>query len=326
VSPVSPDSPLVSVDSLRVEFKDRRALDDVTLSIGRGQIVALLGPNGAGKSTLVRCISGQQRPDGGSVSLDGRDPFTDDEVRSRIGIVPQALAVFPSLTVEENLNAFAQMMDVPGGERAERVEQVLTRVHLAHRRTDIAEKLSGGMQRLLNLGAGLLHGPSIVLMDEPTVGIDRRARFRFRDLLAALRDEGLSIVLTTHELEEAELLAEELIVLADGKLLASGPANTLLGDAFGERRELRLSTQVPLDGEAVPPQLMGLVTRLGLEAGENDNAGVWRGLVRASDPACSELFELCSTMGPGVAEFRMRRPGLGRLLDHLHASGSKESA
>lgn len=310
---------LLELSHISYRYDNAFGIEDVSFNVDRGQIVVLLGPNGAGKSTLLRCVAGVQEPAHGTVHLDGANPAKDREARGRIGIVPQNNAVFETLTVHENLHAFGLLLGLEPAMCAERVDQTLAMTGLASRAGQRADSLSGGMLRMLNLGAGLLHDPPLILLDEPTVGIDRAAQRRFRTLLRDLKARGKAILLTTHDLQEAELVADHVLVLADGRLRGAGRMDELIAEAFGARRELRVVLEPADAGDderrARRHVVVGHLARLGLDEEEADT--IWAGLVDPVDADCKALLNDAEQPLPVVVQWTLGKPGLGRLIDLL---------
>lgn len=215
--------PPLELEALTKSFAGRPALAGVSLELRESEVLGLLGPNGAGKSTLVRTIMGRVRPDGGVVRLFGRaaEPG-DNAARERVGVVPQEIALYPLLTVRENLTVFGRYFGLHGGELGKAIADALLWSALADREKDQVKTLSGGMKRRLNMAAGVLHRPRILLLDEPTVGVDPQSRERIYDMIESLRKDGVSLIYTTHYMEEAERLCDRIAVMDRGKVIAVG--------------------------------------------------------------------------------------------------------
>ena len=218
----------LSVRDARKRFGSVQALDSASLDLRPGELVGLLGPNGAGKTTLIRAIAGRLRLDAGTIEIEGR-PVTPGVTRPELGIVPQELAVYPNLTPRENLEVFGRLYGVPSSALADRVNRALDYAALADRASEPVKRLSGGMKRRLNIVCSLLHEPRIVLLDEPTVGVDPQSRERIYEMLAELRQRGVSVLLTTHHLDEAEVRCERIVIIDHGKVIASGTLADLSG-------------------------------------------------------------------------------------------------
>jgi ABC-2 type transport system ATP-binding protein len=209
---------------LAYSYGERPAIDGVSLRIERGEIFGLLGPNGAGKTTTISCIAGLRRPSRGSMSFDGRAyaPASDDSHRARIGIVPQDLAIYGELSARENLEFFGRLHGLEGGALAAAVGRALQLAGLAERAGDRVDSFSGGMKRRLNLAAGDLHAPDLLLLDEPTAGVDPQSRNHLFDALDQLRRSGRTLLLTTHYMEEAERMCDRIAILDVGRVIAAG--------------------------------------------------------------------------------------------------------
>ena len=211
---------MLELREVRKRYGDRTAVDGLSFDVRRGEIFGLLGPNGAGKTTTVHLGVGLLAPDGGEVALAGLGSPRDPAVRSRIGVAPQSLALYEELTAAENLEFFGRVYGLAGSRLAERVAWALDFVGLTDRRHDRAATYSGGMKRRLNLAAALVHDPELILLDEPTVGVDPQSRNAIFEKVLALREAGRTIVYTTHYMEEAERLCDRVAILDQGKLLA----------------------------------------------------------------------------------------------------------
>jgi ABC-2 type transport system ATP-binding protein len=228
-------------------FGDRRALDGVTLELKAGEILGLLGPNGAGKTTLVRSVVGRVRPQSGTVRVLGRPP-DDPESKANVGYVTQEIALYPLLSPEENLEAFGRYQGLRGGALATAVDESLRWTGLADREKEKTERLSGGMKRRLNIAAGTIHGPRLLLLDEPTVGVDPQSRERIYGMIEELRSRGVSILYTTHYMEEAERLCDRIAIIDHGRVIALGTKDELVRSTLPAARMLTIELETPLAG------------------------------------------------------------------------------
>jgi ABC-2 type transport system ATP-binding protein len=221
--------PLLEVRDLRKRYRDRAALDGVSFAVEPGEMFGLLGPNGAGKTTLLSIVAGLLDPTAGEVRLQGQR-FTRrrKDLRPLIGIVPQDLAIYNELTARENLRFFGQLYGLGGAALARRVDDVLAAVALADRADERAGTFSGGMKRRLNLGAGLVHGPSLLLLDEPTTGVDPQSRNHIFEEVRRRNRDGLTIIYTSHYMEEVQALCPRLGIIDHGRLIALGTLESLL--------------------------------------------------------------------------------------------------
>jgi ABC-2 type transport system ATP-binding protein len=218
--------------NLRKTYGALVAVDDVSLTLENGRILALLGPNGAGKTTTVSMIATIVRPDRGEIRIDGTRLDGDtDAAKRKLGIVPQDLALYEELSARDNLRFFGSLYNIGGAELDRAVAAALEMVGLIDRARDRVKVFSGGMKRRLNLAAGLLHDPDILLLDEPTVGVDPQSRNAIFDNLEQLKKQGKALLYTTHYMEEAERLADRIVVIDHGKVIAD---DTLQGLTRGD--------------------------------------------------------------------------------------------
>lgn len=217
-------------------FGANKALDNVNLELRKGEWLALLGPNGAGKTTLVRSIAGRVRLDSGTIALDGD--------RNRVlGIVPQEIALYAKLTATENLQCFGSLMGVQASMLKDRVDWALEFTGLTDRANELTGTFSGGMKRRLNIACSVLHKPPIVLLDEPTVGVDPQSRQRIWEMLDRLRRDGASLLLTTHQLDEAQQICDRIVVIDHGRVIADGTFNELVSATIGTERRVSLQLE-----------------------------------------------------------------------------------
>lgn len=221
---------MLQLTSVTKRYGALTALDGITLEIGAGEFFGLLGPNGAGKSTLMSLVSGLRAPDGGTLMLDGAPlSAAAPATRTQLGLVPQNIALYDDLTAEQNLRIFGELYGLRGGTLRARIDEALEAVQLSDRRRHAVKTFSGGMQRRLNLVAALLHKPKVLLCDEPTVGVDPQSRNAIFDLLERLNREGLTVIYSTHYMEEATRLCSRIGIIDHGKILGLGSLEALLG-------------------------------------------------------------------------------------------------
>jgi ABC-2 type transport system ATP-binding protein len=244
---------MLQVDRLTKRYGDRVAVNAISFSIAQGETVGLLGPNGAGKTTTIAMISGISRPDGGEVTLSGVSLAQDaNALKRRVGLVPQDLALFDELSAWANLQLFGGLYGIGAAELKARAETALAMVGLADRSTDRVKTFSGGMKRRLNIAGALLHDPDLILLDEPTVGVDPQSRNAIFDNLEELKRRGKTLLYTTHYMEEAERLCDRVLILDHGRILANDTV------AYFKRQHTNL--------EAAFMQLTGRALRDGAEA------------------------------------------------------------
>jgi ABC-2 type transport system ATP-binding protein len=236
-------------------FGPTQALDGAGLALERGQLLLLLGPNGAGKTTLIRAVAGRVRLDAGGIELLGRklDPAAQCGRRA-LGVVPQEIALYELLTARENLEVFGTFHGLRGAALAEQVRAALDWTGLADRADEPIKRYSGGMKRRLNIACGVLHQPEVVLLDEPTVGVDPQSRERIWEMLDKLKQGGASLVLTTHQLDEAQTHGDRIVIIDHGKTIAAGTFHELVEQTVGTRRLITLSLDRPFSGDGVAPE------------------------------------------------------------------------
>jgi len=242
--------PALSVVNLWKRYGGTQALSGTSFQLAVGERLALLGPNGAGKTTLIRSMCGRVRPDQGEVLLLGQS-IRNTGVLQQMGVIPQDLAIYQDLTARENLECFGQLHGLRSRALRERVKWALHWIGLEDRANELTRRFSGGMKRRVNIACGVLHRPRILLLDEPTVGVDPQSRQRIFDMLDELNQLGTSIVLTTHHLDEAETRSDRIIIIDHGKVVADGKLEDLISSTIGARRQVVIETEGIL--VAAPP-------------------------------------------------------------------------
>ena len=238
---MSDEAPVLTCRGLRKRFGDLEAVRDVSFDIARSETYGLLGPNGAGKTTTISMICGLLRRDAGEVLVAGRQVDTSSvAAKAAIGYVPQDIAIYPDLTARENLTFFARLYGLDAATRASRVSEVLDVVGLTERAGDRADEFSGGMKRRLNIGIGLLHQPQLLILDEPTVGVDPQSRNAILESVERLSAAGMGVLYTTHYMEEAERLCDRVGIIDEGELKAEGTRRDLVS-LVGQHDTIRLT-------------------------------------------------------------------------------------
>lgn len=220
---------MLKVENLYKEFGNVKAVEGISFEVKKGQVFGLLGPNGAGKSTTISIISTLLNPTSGDVLFEGKSILKDPKsIRQKLGVVPQDIALYPTLTGYENLSFWGNIYGLKGAELKKRVNEISDIIGLNGRLKDKVEKYSGGMKRRLNIGAALLHMPELLIMDEPTVGIDPQSRNHILDTVLELNKQGITIIYTSHYMEEVEYLCNEICIMDEGKIIASGTQQELV--------------------------------------------------------------------------------------------------
>lgn len=272
----------IQLEALRKSYGTLAAVDGISFSVHPAEVFGLLGPNGAGKTTTISMITGLAAPDEGAVKVNGLPP-SDPKARGRMGLAPQAVAIYDELTGRENVAFFGKLYGLSGTRLKKRVEDALGFVGLSERARDKAGTYSGGMKRRLNLAAALVHEPQLIILDEPTVGVDPQSRNAIFDSVKALRGAGCTVVYTTHYMEEAQRLCDRVAIMDHGKLLALDTVEALVAE-------------------------YGTVTTIVLERSEGDER------IETTDPA-GELARL-SAAG-ALTRFRVESPNLEQVFLHL---------
>jgi len=227
---------MLLVRGLIKSFGSRIAVEGVGFTIAAGEIYGLLGPNGAGKTTTISMIAGILARDAGEITIDGIDIDLGSPARALIGIVPQSISLYLDLTGRENLDFWGRMYDLSGNALHRAIDNALNAVGLTQRADEIVSTYSGGMQRRLNLACGVLHQPKLLILDEPTVGVDPQSRSAIFDLVERLRDQGAAVLYTTHYMEEAERLCARIGIIDGGKLIAEGTRTQLIASLAQDTR------------------------------------------------------------------------------------------
>ena len=245
--------PMVEAKVLVKHYGKVEALKGIDFAISRGEIFGLIGPNGAGKTTTVNILSAYIKPTSGKALVDGKDVTSSPyEIKEIIGVVPQEIAIYSDLSAQENLRFFGRVYGLSKGSLTERIDYLLELVGLKERRRQPTQRFSGGMKRRLNMAIGLLHQPSLLLLDEPTLGVDPQTREHIFDTILKLRDGGTTILYTTHYLEEVERLCDHIAIIDEGRIVAQGTLEELLS-----LREEAVKVEKPRGLEQVFIQLTG---------------------------------------------------------------------
>lgn len=309
---------MIEVRELRKQFGQLLAVEDVSFSAPAGQIFGLLGPNGAGKSTTINCIAGLLTPSAGTISVLGHDVVSDPiSARTSLGIVPQELALYEDLSARENLKFWGGAYGLKGKELDARVATVLAQIGLQDRADDSPEKYSGGMKRRLNFGCGIVHQPKVLLLDEPTVGVDPQSRERLLEQVREQVKRGTCVLYTTHYMEEAEALCDQLAIVDHGKVIAQGNMEQLRR-MMGERDVLRVNGV--FDEEAVRQSISQLddVELLNVDPNQVQLAA------ERATRRLPELLNALANAGAEIHETTLARPNLESLFLRLTGKALRE--
>jgi ABC-2 type transport system ATP-binding protein len=302
---------VLAAEGLNKKFDDLVAVDGVSFEIAEGETFGLLGPNGAGKTTSISMVAGLLEPDSGTVRVGGTPIRTNStDGRAEIGLVPQELAIYPDLTGAENLRFFGRLYEMRGEELEKRVAEVLEVIGLTDRKDDLTREYSGGMQRRLNNGIGLLHRPRLLILDEPTVGVDPQSRNAILESVEELSGQGIAILYTTHYMEEAERLCDRVAIIDQGVIQAEGTRRELVS-LVGEKDRISVTSSGDLTGIARAAAGLPGVT----EASASDH-GIE---VLTADAATllPSLMSCFSSVGASITGVQIFEPNLEAVFLHL---------
>mgnify|MGYP003997967795 CR=1 FL=1 len=307
--------PIVTVNDLHKTYDDEEAVRGVSFQIAKGEIFGLLGPNGAGKTTTISMLTGLLEPTSGSVKMNGEDLTSNSNgLKSKIGFVPQELALYPTLSAYDNLIFFGRIYNLNGKVLKERVAEVLEIVGLTDRAKDRIDTYSGGMKRRINIAAGLLHQPEILFLDEPTVGVDPQSRNAIFESVGKLNRAGLTILYTTHYMEEADRLCNRVAIVDQGKIIALDTPNSLIRSMGGGLLKVGL-----LNGKLKSVQKESLKLSNIKDIQVQENQLIIR-TTRAQEALVSVL-EITSKLDATVTSLEILEPNLETVFIHL--TGSK---
>jgi ABC-2 type transport system ATP-binding protein len=314
---------IVEVQELRKQYdppKGVLAVDGVSFAIEKGEIFSLLGPNGAGKSTTISMLSCLLRPTDGDASVCGHSIAKQPQaVKESIGVAPQDIALYGDMSARENLHFWGTMYGLSGPALNTRVDEVLELITLVDRQKDRVEKFSGGMKRRVNIGVALLHKPKVLYLDEPTVGIDPQSRRAILDGILALRDQGMTILYTTHYMAEAQELSDRIGIVDQGKLIALGTHDELV-KLVGEKAEIHLGVDKHL--HEVSERWCALA---GVGCTDSEDEGMQATLVvDDANAVLPSLFEAAAAVGARITSVNVVEPNLETVFLHLTGRALRE--
>lgn len=303
--------PAIQVQKIEKSFGTLKAVQGVSFDVQQGEIFSLLGPNGAGKTTLISMLSCLLSPNEGDAVIMGHSVRRDARaVKKVLGVVPQDIALYEDLSARENLAFWGKMYGLRGAALNKRVDEVLDLIGLTERAKDRVSKYSGGMKRRVNIGVALLHKPKVIYMDEPTVGIDPQSRRSILDGVVALKEQGMTVLYTTHYMEEAQELSNHIAIMDHGKLIACDTHDALL-QLVGHKDRITLTINTP--GERVV-EAWRTAPGVANVAAEN---GTFQLLVDDSNQALPRLFEIASEGGLRITSVEIQSPNLETVFLHL---------
>ncbi|RPJ28198.1 MAG: ATP-binding cassette domain-containing protein [Chloroflexi bacterium] len=301
----------IEVLDLHKSFGETQAVQGVSFDVRQGEIFSLLGPNGAGKTTTISMLSCLLRPDAGDARVMGHSISTDAMgVKSVLGVVPQEIALYEDLSARENLTFWGKMYGLRGAGLKSRVDEVLDVIGLRDRAGERVGKYSGGMKRRVNIGLALLHKPKVIYMDEPTVGIDPQSRRNILDSVVALKDQGMTVLYTTHYMEESQELSDHIAIMDHGKMMACGTHEELV-KLIGQQTRIDLSLNVE------PSKILDVwrtIKGVSHISSEEERISV---LVEDSNQVLPRLFEAAAHSSTRITSVEIREPNLEAVFLHL---------
>ncbi|MDH4143389.1 MAG: ABC transporter ATP-binding protein [Chloroflexota bacterium] len=303
--------PLLECRDLHKRYGDRTAVDGISFTIAPGETYGLLGPNGAGKTTTISMLCGLLRRDGGDVTVAGRPVDVGaTEAKAAIGYVPQDLAIYPDLTARENLRFFGRLQRLGGRALDQRIDEILALTDLADRARDRVDSFSGGMKRRLNIGIGLLHEPQLLVLDEPTVGVDPQSRNAILASVDELGRAGMAVLYTTHYMEEAERLCDRIGIIDEGRIKAEGTRRELVA-LVGQKDRVEL-----IVSEAVEPATAALATLAPVEEAISGDGRIELVVDQARNHL-AHILETATAAGATVKSVEVIEPDLEAVFLHL---------
>lgn len=302
---------MLKVENLQKSFGNINAVDGIAFEVKKGEVFGLLGPNGAGKSTTISMISTLLPPSGGVILFEGKNILEDPKaIQRKLGVVPQDIALYPTLSGYENLSFWGNMYGLSGSELRKRIGEVSEIVGLNGRIKDRVDKYSGGMKRRLNIGAALLHMPELLIMDEPTVGIDPQSRNHILDTVLELNRRGMTIIYTSHYMEEVEYLCSRICIMDQGRIIASGTKDELVEKAGGK-------TEIALALESEGQESLELFNSIeGIQSVEQQEGQI---LIRCenADLILADIIARVAANGNHLRSVDVKKPNLETVFLHL---------
>jgi ABC-2 type transport system ATP-binding protein len=306
--------PILIAKDLQKSYGDVHAVDGISLQVARGEVFGLLGPNGAGKTTTISMMTGLFPPDSGSITVDGLDLATEtNAVKAKLGLVPQELALYPTLSARQNLNFFGRIYGLKGKELRARVDQVLEMVGLTERAGDAIDTYSGGMKRRINIAAGLLHKPEVLFLDEPTVGVDPQSRNSIFEGVEELNREGMTVIYTTHYMEEAQRLCHRVAIVDEGRVIALDTPTALIRSLGGGIIIIGLEDQVE--------DILDQVAQLPSVKAATRSDGQLKIETQRLQEALMGVLDLTNRLDIGITSLELLEPNLESVF--LHLTGKK---
>jgi ABC-2 type transport system ATP-binding protein len=307
------------------KYGDLTAVKDVNLAIQEGEILGLLGPNGAGKTTIISMITGLLEPTSGQITVDGLDLQADtNAVKAKLGLVPQELALYPTLSARDNLSFFGSIYGLRGKHLRERVDAMLEMVELTERADEAIETYSGGMKRRINIAAGLLHQPKVLLLDEPTVGVDPQSRNAIFEAVEALNRAGMTVIYTTHYMEEAQRLCHRVAIIDEGQIIALDTPATLIRGLGGGILVLGLDDPESGPGLGLVQTVVDRVTELPAVKSTMRDDGHLKIETHRFQEALMAILDITNQLDVRITSMEKWEPNLESVFLHLTGKRLRE--
>ncbi|MGD8604319.1 MAG: ABC transporter ATP-binding protein [Anaerolineales bacterium] len=311
-------SAALEIDNIHKHFKEVHAVNGVSFSVEQGEIFSLLGPNGAGKSTTISIISGLLEPTEGQAFVMGKSVLKDPiGAKQSLGVVPQEVSLYPDLTAQENLDFWGKMYGLRGKTLKKRVDEILDLIGLTDRRNDRVDTYSGGMKRRLNIGAALMHRPQVIIMDEPTVGIDPQSRRNILDSVKEFNQSGMTVLYTTHYMEEAQELSDRIAIMDYGQIIALGTHEELV-KIVGELDRIELTT-TSMDADIV--KRWNQIEGVEKVVSDTDRVTL---LVQDSNKILPQIFTSINSSAMRITAIEIEEPNLEAVFLHLTGRALRE--
>lgn len=310
---------IIIAENLKKSFGNIQAVDGINLEIPKGQIVGLLGPNGAGKSTTISMISTLYKPTSGKLYFDGKDIIKEPKwIKPHLGYVPQEIALYQTLSGYENLKYFGGLYGLSGAELKKRIEKVSEIIGINDRLKDKVEHYSGGMKRRINIGVALLHNPKIIIMDEPTVGIDPQSRNHILETVKLLNEQGMTVIYTSHYMEEVEAICQNVYIMDHGKIIASGTQEALI-----DQSDSHTSIHLKFDDNVKNriDQFKQIKNVMAVTAVEDDEMVILAG---GNGNSQKEIIRGIMEMEIGLVSFDVTKPNLEQVFLKLTGRGLRD--
>ena len=310
---------IVEFDKISKSFGKHKVVDEISFTIEQGELFGLLGPNGAGKSTTISMLSGLIKPSSGNIFVNGKNiEKYPQEGKKSIGLVPQDIALYPTLSAQDNLFFWGRMYGLSGQKLKEEVDRVLKIANLEDRRKDIIKGFSGGMKRRINIAVALLHRPQLLIMDEPTVGIDPQSRNSILETVKELNKDGMSVIYTSHYMEEVEFLCNRIGIIDLGKLLIVEEKEKLKQDIMGSQCiEIKLSKE--------DDTVMDGLSKLDfiIKVGKNENGSI-NVYLKDAPEHLQRIVNFISEQGCNITQFSIQEPNLENVFLKLTGKGLRD--